>query len=110
LFNISNPTLKELSFNSLILGKNDGMFDKKVKILINEINSLKPYLNKPGKEFLEDIINKDLQFGIIENSTKEKKKFNQLEINKTNQLLQLFLFITNYETGICRLLSHNSAL
>ena len=77
----------------------------KVRVLRTEISSLKPYLNKPGKELLENIISKDLQSGINDNSTKEKKRFDLLENNKTNQLLQLFPFLTDYEISICGLLS-----
>ena len=88
-----------------ISAKTIAFLTEKVRILRNEISSLKPYLNKPGKEFLENIINKDLQSGINENNTKEKKQFDLLENNKTNQLIQLFPTLTDYEISICGLLS-----
>jgi hypothetical protein len=88
-----------------VSAKTVAFLTEKVRVLRNEIHSLKPYLNKPGKDLLENIVSKDLQLGINEINEKVKLQFNLLDNNKTNQLLQHFPLLTDYEISICGLLS-----
>ncbi len=77
---------------------------EKIRVLRNEIGTLRPYLNKPGKELLENIIYRDLQTGMNETNTKQRNQFD-LGQNKSVQLIHLFPMLTNYELTICGLLS-----
>lgn len=88
-----------------VTAKTIAFLTEKVRILKNEISTLRPYLNKPGKEFLENIVSKDFQSGVTENNSKQKIQFDLLDSNKTNQLAQLLPGLTSYEISICGLLS-----
>lgn len=70
-----------------------------------EIQRLKPYLNKPGKELLEQIVSDNS----LESKTKDfPNKKNHLHIvreERITQLIQLFPQLTNSELAICGFLS-----
>lgn len=107
--NLSTQYFKS-DFEGIILqfadvsAKTIAFLSEKIRILRNEISTLKPYLNKPGKELLENIIKRNLQTGINENNSKQKNRFD-LGQNKTVQLIQLFPMLSDYELSICGLLT-----
>ena len=71
-----------------------------------EAQRLKPYLNKPGKGILEEILITDLADSIINGGTTSMKK--QTDIIGTNKMLKLaecFPDFSNNELVICGYLS-----
>ncbi|MDP4240572.1 MAG: hypothetical protein Q8904_13990 [Bacteroidota bacterium] len=76
-----------------------------VRTLRQEVIALKPYLNKPGKELLEKILNKNT----LEESWHDRSNLeSQIEVIRKNRIasiIQLFPQLTNAEITLCGFLS-----
>ena len=85
--------------------KSHALLTQMIQAFRLEIQRLKPYLNKPGKELLEQIVSDNG----LESQTKDlPNRKNQLDIvreERINQLIQLFPELTNNELAICGFLS-----
>lgn len=71
----------------------------------NEILRLKPYLNKPGKELLEEIIGNEKLDGIINNKPFRNRQFDLIHEKRIIQLKGLFPDLSNSELALCSFLS-----
>lgn len=69
-----------------------------------EIVHLKPYLNKHGKELLEQINNNILD-GVIKNKPTQNKKIEVIRDERINQLKKLFPQLSKSELTLCSFLS-----
>lgn len=85
--------------------KSHALLTQMIQAFRLEIQRLKPYLNKPGKELLEQIVSDNS----LENKTKNlPNKKNHLDIvseERITQLVQLFPELTESELAICAFLS-----
>lgn len=71
----------------------------------SETLRLKPYLNKPGKELLAEIINNDKLEGIINNKPFRSNLFDVVQENRFKQLTGLFPDLSSGELMLCSFLS-----
>lgn len=70
-----------------------------------EIQRLKPYLNKPGKELLEQIIIDNALEDKVKDLSSGKNLFDIVSQERITQLINLFPELTNSELTICAFLS-----
>jgi len=66
---------------------------------------LKPYLNKPGKELLQQIVKNDLLEGILSNKSTQSIQLEVVRDERINQLVRLFPELSNSELALCGFLS-----
>lgn len=85
--------------------KSHALLTQMIQTFRVEIQRLKPYLNKPGKELLDQIVYDNALETRIKNLP---NGINQLDIvseARISQLIQLFPCLTNSELAICSFLS-----
>lgn len=70
-----------------------------------EIQRLKPYLNKPGKELLEQIVNDNALETKVKDLPNGKNQLDIISEERIAQFIQLFPELTNSELAICAFLS-----
>ena len=70
-----------------------------------EIQRLKPYLNKPGKELLEQIINDNALEAKVNDLPSGTNHLDIVSEERINLLIQLFPELTNSELATCAFLS-----
>lgn len=71
----------------------------------NDIAQLKPYLNKPGKELLEQIINNKNLEGIINNTPLRNQQMDLIQQERILKFSEMFPKLTNGELQLCAYLS-----
>jgi len=70
-----------------------------------EVQRLKPYLNKPGKDLLEEMIINNLLDGIITNKPTRKNQLITVDEDRINHITKLFPELSNSEIILCGFLS-----
>lgn len=70
-----------------------------------EAQRLKPYLNKPGKNVLEEIIINDMLEEIISNKPSRNNQLDVVGEDRINQLTKIFPIFSNNELILCGYLS-----
>lgn len=88
-----------------VSAKTNAFLSEKVKSIRNDIALLKPYLNKPGKELLEKIINKNLSENITKYNSNKKNHYDFIAPITLTKIAQLFPYFTDSELNLCGLLS-----
>jgi len=81
------------------------MFTEIVTCLKNEIIQLKPYLNKPGKDLLEQIVRNDKFDGILKNEPLHYKKMDLIRREKLHSIAELWPELSIGEMELCAYLS-----
>jgi len=80
------------------------------EVFRHEVQRLKPYLNKPGKSILEEIVIADLVEGIISNKTSKQNQEAVMAEERITQLTGLFPEFSNQELVFCSYLSLNMSI
>ena len=73
--------------------------------LRQEVLSLKPYLNNPGKELLKEILSNNSFDGFIDNKSKQKNQLEVIGEERISNIVRLFPQLTYAETKFCSFLS-----
>ena len=69
--------------------------------LRQEVLSLKPYLNNPGKELLKEILSNNSFDGFIDNKSKQKNQLEVIGEERISNIVRLFPQLTYAETKFC---------
>ena len=85
--------------------QNQHYFTELVLIFRNEMQRLKPYLNKPGKELLGEIIYNDKLEGVINNKPFRDNQFEFLHKERVKHISRLLPELSNNELALCSFLS-----
>jgi len=85
--------------------QNQTLLTQLIKSFRLEIASLKPYLNKPGKEILQQIIKDDILEGIVNNKSTQSIQLEVVRDERISQLMRMFPELTNGELALCGFLS-----
>jgi len=97
-----NFVLLQFSETSL---QNQTLLTQLIKSFRQEIIRLKPYLNKPGKELLQQIIKDDVLEGVINNKSTQTIQLEVVRDERITQLVRMFPELTNGELALCGFLS-----
>jgi hypothetical protein len=87
--------------------KNQALIIELLKNFKSEVNTLKPYLNKPGKELLENILNHHSEEKMKLSVTKRKTDADFLEPDRIAKITELFPSLSTTELILCSFLSLN---
>lgn len=100
--NKENYFLIQFSDNSHVT---QSVFKNLVEGIRNEILQLKPYLNKPGKELLGQIIYNEKLEGIINNKPIQSQQIELIRQERMNELSKIFPYLSIKELILCAYLS-----
>jgi len=99
-----NPNLILIQFNE-IKPQNQLYAYELSQAFRREVQRLKPYLNKPGKNILEEIIVNDMIDSPVNNKTSNKNQSAIISEDRMTQLIKMFPDFSNQELSICGYLS-----
>jgi hypothetical protein len=85
--------------------QNQKYFTELVLVFRNETLRLKPYLNKPGKELLVEIINDEKIEGVVNNEPFCNNQFEIFHKDRIKHITGLFPDLSNSELALCSFLS-----
>jgi len=66
-----------------------------------EVLRLRPYLNKPGKELMEQLIVSEILDGVLKNKPKRNKQLEVIRDEKIKQLAKIFPALTDHDLSFC---------
>ncbi len=85
--------------------KNNILYTSLIQTYRHEILRLKPYLNKPGKEIMEEIITANSMGKIVSNKSTQQIHSDLLSEDRIKAIIHLFPELTNTELTLCGFLS-----
>lgn len=87
--------------------KNQALIIELLKNFKSEVITLKPYLNKPGKELLEKILNHNSEEKMTLSISKRKNDSDYLDLDRIAKINQLLPSLSTTELILCGFLSLN---
>lgn len=87
--------------------KNRTIFSEFKRSLRTEVLKLKPYLNKPGKQIMEQIVSTKIFEGISEANTQNISHLDLIQRERIQQIVKLFPDLSENELTLCCFLSLN---
>ncbi len=85
--------------------KNRVLFSELTFSIKNEVLKLKPYLNKPGRELLDQILTNSVFEGEINQTSVSGSHLEVIQKERIAKILQIFPNLTNAELTLCGFLS-----